>query len=220
MAAKQNKISARERVYNHLRDEMHRGAILPGNAIDLVKVEKTLKISSTPMRDALIRLEAEGFVTIHPRSKVVVNILELDDFDYLYSVMGAIESSLIINGLENYSTEVIARMRRLNREMESAINNQDMQTYDQIHYIFHEVFLEQQHNLFAERIISSIKNRLWDFPRKNFLTGWYHQAIEEHKQIINAIEEKDPAAISHQVKNIHWGYALCKEYIKKEYNLE
>ena len=116
---KEKKISAAERVYNHLRDEMHRGVILPGNAIDLAKVSATLEISSTPLRDALIRLEAEGFVTIYPRSKVLVNVLELADFHYLYSVIGALEYTLVLNGLDRYTKAVIEKMRKLNKEMES-----------------------------------------------------------------------------------------------------
>lgn len=214
------KISASERVYNHLRDNMHRGIILPGAAIDMAKVSSTLKISSTPLRDALIRLEAEGFVTIYPRSKVLVNVLELTDFHYLYTVIGGLEYTLIINGLDRYTPAVIKRMRDLNRQMEAAIDDNNMQVYDQTHFAFHEVFLDIEPNTFARRILKTIKNRLWDFPRKNFLTGWYYQAIEEHEFIIDAIERRDEKNLAHFVKDVHWGFPCCREYIKKEYNLE
>ncbi|MCG8617194.1 MAG: GntR family transcriptional regulator [Desulfobacterales bacterium] len=214
------KISASERVYNHLRDNMHRGIILPGAAIDLSKVSATLKISSTPLRDALIRLEAEGFVTIYPRSKVLVNVLELSDFHYLYTVIGALEYTLILNALDRYTPAVIGKMKQLNREMEAAIDDNNMQAYDQTHFAFHEIFLELEPNTFAQRILKTIKNRLWDFPRKNFLTGWYYQAIEEHDFIIGAIERRDEKNLAHFVKDVHWGYPCCKDFIKKEYNLE
>ena len=111
-------------------------------------------------------------------------------------------------------------MRKLNKEMESAIDDQNMPLYDQTHFAFHEVFLEKEPNIFAERILKTIKNRLWDFPRKNFLRGWYYQAIEAHHLIIDAIERRDEKAIGHMIKNVHWGYPCCKDYIKKEYNLE
>ena len=214
------KVSASERVYNHLRDNMHRGVILPGAAIDMAKVSATLKISSTPLRDALIRLEAEGFVTIYPRSKVLVNVLELSDFHYLYTVIGALEYTLILNGLDRYSPAVIEKMKQLNRKMEAAIDDHNMQEYDRTHFAFHEIFLDIEPNTFAERILKTIKNRLWDFPRKNFLTGWYYQAIEEHDFIIDAIERRDEKGLGHFVKEVHWGYPCCKAFIKKEYNLE
>ncbi len=212
-------MKASDRVYKYLRDEMHQGVILPGNAIDLNKVSDTLKISSTPLRDALIRLEAEGFVTIHPRSKVVVNVLELEDFDYLYAVMGALEYTLILNGLDNYTPKVIEKLRQLNNKMRHAVNEQDLRNYDESHFIFHEVFLEQEPNIFAERILKSVKNRLWDFPRKNFLTNWYQQAIDEHANIIDAIERKDRDGLFHFIRGVHWGFSYNKEHIIKEYNL-
>lgn len=213
-------LSARDRVYQYLMKEMHRGTLLPGNSIELKKIKETLSVSSTPLRDALIRLESEGFVTIHPRSRVVVNTLELDDFPFLYGVIGSLEYTLIVEALDSYTPDVIKQMRDLNASMEQAIRDYNMSLYDEHHYAFHEVFLTQCDNLFARRILSPIKNRLWDFPRRNFLHEWYLKAIKEHENIIHAIEKRDIALISHAIKDVHWGYGISENSIKIEYNLE
>ncbi|MGZ5423970.1 MAG: GntR family transcriptional regulator, partial [Candidatus Aminicenantales bacterium] len=46
---------------------MRRGEILPGSAIDMEETSKKLGVSKTPLRDALLQLETEDFVTILPR---------------------------------------------------------------------------------------------------------------------------------------------------------
>ncbi|KAF1076739.1 GntR family transcriptional regulator [Halodesulfovibrio sp. MK-HDV] len=213
-------LSARDRVYQYLMKEMHRGTLLPGSSIDLKRIKDTLTVSSTPLRDALIKLESEGFVTIHPRSRVTVNTLEIKDFPFLYNVIGGIECTLIIEGLNSYTPDVIAQMRELNAKMKQAITDYKMSLYDEYHYAFHDIFLQQCDNLFARRILTPIKHRLWDFPRRNFLHEWYLKAFDEHEAIIRAIEAKDVSQISHALKDIHWGYELCKNSIKVEYNLE
>ena len=53
---------ARDLVYSYLKKSMQNGDILPGNSLDLNEVSEHLQISRTPLRDALIRLEAEVIV--------------------------------------------------------------------------------------------------------------------------------------------------------------
>ena len=59
--------SLREQVYQYLRTEMFNGRIIPGEYIRLNEMSERLGISKTPLRDAIIQLECERFVTILPR---------------------------------------------------------------------------------------------------------------------------------------------------------
>lgn len=211
--------STRTVVYEYLQNQMHKGLLLPGSVIDIKGISQKLGMSSTPLRDSLIRLEAEGYITIYPRSKVVVNSLELEDFVYLYAMMGTIEHIAIINSLDQYTDEILEHLEDLNRQMEMAVNEGEILLYDKYHYDFHAVFFELAPNLLAERILSPIKNRLWDFPRKNFCRKWYLVAVKEHALIIEALKEKDKGKIYHVVVELHWGYAHNEEFIIKEYNL-
>ena len=111
---KSEPVSSRALVYDYLQRQMKQGALLPGSVLDLKAISRKLGISSTPLRDSLIRLEAEGYLTIHPRSKVVINTLELADFPFLYEIMGGLEYTVIAASMAAYTPEIIARMRRLN----------------------------------------------------------------------------------------------------------
>lgn len=210
--------SGRELVYQYIQKQMKAGTLLPGSVLDLQSISKTLGISNTPLRDSLIRLEAEGYLTIYPRSKVVINTLELKDFPFLYEIMGALEYTTISSSIEEYTPEIIHQMKKMNSKMRNAINSGDMIKYDSIHYEFHGVFFQVSSNIFAERILHPIKNRLWDFPRKNFSIDWYHAAIDEHEWIVESIEKKDISSLMHNIKDLHWGFAHNEVYIKKTYN--
>ena len=211
--------SGRDMVYEHILTQMKHGDLPPGSVLNLKSISQELGVSSTPLRDSLIRLEAEGYLTIHPRSKVVVNRLELEDFPFLYEIMGALEHTLIVSALEAYTPEILRRMRTLNDEMLTALLAGDMVNYDKSHYAFHEVFLQVRPNLFAWRLLKPIKNRLWDFPRKNFERSWYLAAIREHSMIVDAIEARDAEALAHTVRELHWGFAYNEAAIRKVYAL-
>ena len=135
-------VSGRMMVYEYIRQQMREGSLLPGSVLDLLAISHKLGISNTPLRDSLIRLEAEGYLTIYPRSKVVINTLEAEDFPFLYEIMGALEYTIIAGSIDQYTEATIAKMRRLSGDMREAVMSGDMVTYDRLHYLFHSVFFK------------------------------------------------------------------------------
>ena len=57
----------RDQIYAHLRGDIKRGALKPGASINMDNLSKELNISKTPLREALIKLECQGFVEMLPR---------------------------------------------------------------------------------------------------------------------------------------------------------
>ena len=76
--------SLKDQVYDYLRLQLQKGEILPESVINIDVSSKKLGISKTPMRDALLQLEMEGFVTILPRRGVVVNPLTCNDIKHYF----------------------------------------------------------------------------------------------------------------------------------------
>ena len=209
--------SLRDKLYGVLCGKFRSGELLPGSVIDQKQVCTELNISRTPLTNALIRLEAEGIVRIHPRSRVVVNRLEMEDIQYLYEVIGAIEGVLIFKGFSNYTDDILDQMEECNRQMTKHIQNNDLQAYDPLHYRFHQVFVLMARNMFAERILIPIKSRLWDYPKKSFPMQWYLDACTEHQSILDALREKNVDKAVSYLKHIHWDFEFNKNYIQKTY---
>lgn len=64
------------------------------------------------------------------------------------------------------------------------------------------------------------QNRLWDFPRKNFVLDWYLAAVAEHGLIVDAIETRSREKLMHAIKELHWDFHYNERHIRKVYNLE
>lgn len=209
--------SLRRRVYYYLREKMDKGSILPGAAINLNELSKELSISKTPLRDAIIQLEAEGFVTIWPRRGIIVNTLTLDDIKYLYEVIGALEAAMVRSVFDKFSETCLAGMERLNLAMRAALVDDDMTEFSKHHWAFHDIFLELSKNIFAKRIITPIKHRLWEFPRRNFVKEWEMIACNEHQLIIDTIRVGDREKAANIIRETHWGFDYNEKFIRRIY---
>lgn len=211
--------SLRDQVYEILSEKFHKGELLPGSIIDQKKICSDLGISRTPLNNALLRLDAEGIVTIHPRSRVTVNKLEEEDIEHLYGIIGVIEGTLITKGFPKYTSKILDQMDELNRQMELHLQEGDLRAYGLPHYQFHQFFLMMAPNLFAERILRPIKNRLWDFPKKSFSQQWYLDSCIEHTTIVAAIRENDLNKAVSCLKDVHWDFEYNKKHIQAVYYL-
>jgi DNA-binding GntR family transcriptional regulator len=210
--------SLKEQVYEFLRDAMHLGEILPGSVIDMEETSARLGVSKTPLRDALLQLEMEGFVAILPRRKVVVNVLSLADIKNYYEIVGALESTALLRAFDLLSETDIEHMRRLNAEMREAIDRDDFDRYYAKNLAFHEVFLSRCGNENLLKIINNMKRRLYDFPRQEgFVKEWEQASIEEHAALIDLIAARNKEAAAAHIRDVHWSYSVQDKFIARYY---
>jgi DNA-binding GntR family transcriptional regulator len=213
-----NQKSLREQVYDFLREELTRGRLIPGAAVNLNAISQELGISKTPLRDALLQLDTEGFVTISPRRGVFVNRLTLEDIRQCYEIIGALESTVILAVFDSLQPLHIEKMKLLNRELRTSIKKEDFQAYYQQNILFHDVFLELSHNYSLKRIIMPMKQRLYDFPRRGYIKEWEQANCRDHDRLIEAFEIGDRDAAIRVWRDVHWSFEVQEKYIRRFYS--
>jgi DNA-binding GntR family transcriptional regulator len=209
--------SLREQVYDFIREQLTQGKLIPGAAINLNALSDELGISKTPLRDALLQLDTEGFVTISPRRGVFVNRLTLEDIRNCYEIIGALESNVILAVFDGIQPLHIEKMKLLNRELKASIRNEDFQAYYQQNILFHDVFLDMSHNQSLKRIIAPMKRRLYDFPRRGYIKEWELGNCRDHDRLIDAFESGDRDAAIHVWQDVHWSFAAQEKHIRRFY---
>lgn len=215
MNEKLNVLSLREQVYQYLREHMHSGRFLPGSTINIGEIAKRLGISKTPLRDALIQLEVEGFVSILPRRGVLVNELLLQDVKNAYAIAGALEASVIMDRFEFIDAVHIEKMQGLNDRMLADIESGDFSDYYETNLAFHNVYLELSDNMALQRLLLPLKQRLYDFPRKSYVREWEKRNCREHAQFIEMVKAKDRMGAANLMKDVHWSYGVQQEFIRE-----
>ncbi|MBW1787420.1 MAG: GntR family transcriptional regulator [Deltaproteobacteria bacterium] len=211
--------SLRKQIYQYLRRQMHEGDLIPGSTLDLNRISRELGVSKTPLRDALIQLDVEGFVTILPRRGVRVNVLTLDDIENIYEILGALETSVISSVFHKIDAEKLIAMERINADYRRAALAGDTERIYRMNLSFHDAFLSLSGNAQAKRLIELLKQRLYDFPRRAYISKWELKNAADHLLLIEHIRKGDVVSALGVWKDRHWSYAYQETYIRRFYAL-
>lgn len=214
-----NVLSLREQVYQFLRNAIQKGVLLPGTSIKLENLAAELGISKTPLKEAIIQLECEGFVEIQRRHGVHIKKLTYQDIKDHYDIVGALESSVLLEIFDLIGEPQIQQMKASNVEQEHALEAGDYDRYYQLNLDFHDIFLKLSPNITLRRMIMPLKQRLYDFPRRAYWKEWEYRNLEEHVRFIASIEAGDRFEAARIIKEEHWGWRVHEPYITKFYAL-
>ena len=210
--------SLKEQVYDYLREQLRSGEILPGSAINLDDTSRKLGVSRTPLRDALLQLETEGFVTIYPRRGVIVNTLSLQDIKNYYQIIGALESAAVWQAFDKIGENEIRAMDGIIEGMKKAIESDDFDLYYEKNLALHDVYLGACGNENLVRIVRTLKRRLYDFPRqRGFVKEWELASIAEHTELLELLKQKKAAEAAAYIRDVHWSYQVQEKYINEYY---
>lgn len=213
-----NLSSLKDQVYEYLRLQMKIGKLGPGAAIDLKATSEKLGVSKTPMRDALIQLEMEGFVRIMPRRGVVVSILTIQDIKDIYQIVGALESTAIIAAADRLQVPEIRKMEKLNERMRAALARDDFDSYYEENLKFHDIFLGLSGNEMLRNTAAILKKRLYDFPRRiGYVKEWEEASLEEHQQILNLISDRKFLEAADYMRDVHWSFGVQEKFVYMYY---
>ncbi|HDQ92686.1 MAG TPA: GntR family transcriptional regulator [Synergistetes bacterium] len=210
--------SLREQVYEYIRKQLDGGQIRPGAPLNLNEMSERLGISKTPLREALIQLEVEGFVTFYPRKGILVNALTETDIRHAYEIIGALESSVILWNFHRFDEEVIAELEQKNTLMQEALRRDDFEVFYEHNLSFHNAFLSFSDNVSLKKIVMNYKARLYDFPRrKGFVKEWEVRSTGEHKRFIELIKMNDARGAAEYFRDVHWSFEVQKPFIDHYY---
>jgi DNA-binding GntR family transcriptional regulator len=210
--------SLKEQVYDYLRYQLRFGTLKPGSPINTEETAAKLGVSRTPLRDALIQLAMEDFVSIIPRRGVVVRPLTLRDIAEYYQIIGALEGMAVLLSFLRIGPAAITEMCGHIAEMKKALENDDFDGYYRMNLRFHDTYLEACRNLKLVRIVNTLKSRLYDFPRKKeFVKEWELRSVREHERFVELLAEGKVGEAAEYVRDVHWSYGVQEPYIRKYY---
>jgi len=195
----------RTQVYEYLRDQLQLGGLRPGDSINVKRLIEELGVSRTPLREALLLLQANGFVTILPQRGIIINDLTSQEVQYIYEILGGLESGLIISVFEKIGKEEIERMKSINEEMLLALSSDKFDYYER-NLSFHNVFIGLSENQQLVNLIETLKQRLYDFPRKEYGDQWKKINYEEHLKFVGFLENNQAKGAAEYLRDVHWHF--------------
>lgn len=211
--------SLSDQVYMLLHDAIVSGRLRPGERILEKKLAHDLKMSRTPVREALLRLQAEGTVICKSRSSYKVRAISVGDVREIYETLGILESAAVGQVGSRITSADIALLKRYNRKMAAAVVRGDFQRFGFWNRNFHDVFLFKLANHTLREVCDAMRARLFTFPvRHHALRGYLQKSVREHREIIRLARGKDSRGLRQYFQRIHWSYEKDRPYIEAAFD--
>jgi DNA-binding GntR family transcriptional regulator len=175
----------------------------PGMFVSMNLIMKNLGISRTPLRDALLQLQTEGFVTFLPQRGIRINELSQQDIEDMYEMLGALDSRVLLSVFDKVSPSEIDKMKKLNQEMLENISGTRFYRYWDLNTEFHNVYISLSSNVPVLNQINIIRQRLFEFGKKDWRRKMREMNYSEHLTLIELIEKSKAIEAADFMRDVH-----------------
>lgn len=186
----------RETVCEALRDAIRRGILEPGERLMEVQLAEELGISRTPVREAIRKLEQEGYVIMLPRRGTYVSSVSVHDVKEIFEIRTALESLAAVLATLRIEPDELEKLRALLTEIEGHIERKDsMEKIVETDIKFHGLLYQVSRN---DRLVAIISNLMEQLARFRTLSmsypGRLQETLKEHRAMVEAIAAGDEDA--------------------------
>lgn len=180
--------SLRERVYRHLEESFCAGRIRNGELLDQDALCRQLGVSRTPLRDALIRLEAEGFVTIAPRKGVFITPVSDAFVKSACQIIGALESESLRSSFHKITARMIRQLEESVARQEELLLHDRFREYRVENERFHDMLFCLSGNRLMLSLISRLRCRLNMVSEHPLSHEQARAAMADHRRVVESIK--------------------------------
>ncbi len=194
-------VSLTKQAYQTLKERIMRLQLRPGELLMVQPLAKDMGLSRTPVREALIRLERDGFVEEAEGKKFRVSELSLTDIIEIHEIRELIELHTVRNAALNCGADQLTELSVFTALMEEAVAKNDHIAFFQQDMAFHARLVNYCGNQTLENLVFQLNEKIQRI--RHLTTFVYHRledTIGEHEAIVNSIEKGDSERAAQAMK--------------------
>jgi len=171
------------------------GELEPGDAIDDAALASQHKVSRTPVREALLQLQAQGILSSTPRGGYIVAKMNLQQLLSLWELLAELEGIAVRLACERMTNEEIKALVKQHRSSQKLAKADDMEGWQEANLKFHEIIYEGARNPFLRQEVMRIRSRTGAYRRHAFgALGRITASYAQHEKILDALDKRDATA--------------------------
>jgi DNA-binding GntR family transcriptional regulator len=175
--------------YERLLDMILRGTLATGTLLQEQALADELQISRTPVRAALLKLEAEGLLKRHAGRLLIVREMLVREYIEILRVRVVLESEAIGKASQRISREELSNLRQVFQTLMSG-SHPDVETQTRADDRLHGMIVNSCDNAVLADIVQNLRRRTRIFNLKS-LPERFIPGCMEHLEIVSALERRD-----------------------------
>ena len=194
-----------EQAYTVLRERIVNGVYVPGYRLVIDALARELGVSAVPIREAIRRLEAEGWVAYRPNTGAQVASIDVHQYEAEIATLAVLEGYATALAAPHLSDEDLTHVRAINARMQQALSAADILAFTQLNKEFHFFLYDRCPNEYVIDLLRQTWERLEVRSHTDFnyipQRGW--TSIEEHTHLLDLIEQHAPTSEIEQMVREH-----------------
>ncbi len=187
-----NRRPLHEEAVDRVRDLIVQGILPPGGRLNERELCEQLRISRTPLREAIKMLATEGLVELLPNRGAVVSLIDRERLAEALHVMGALEGLAGELACRNATAAQIGEIRALHEDMVAMHARGDLAGYFRHNQAIHLKIIEASRNA---TLANTYRQLNANVRRARYMANLSRErwdaAVREHEQILAALEARD-----------------------------
>jgi DNA-binding GntR family transcriptional regulator len=190
------RVAAKDRAHEYVKAQVLTGAFPGGELISEGEVAAALGMSRTPVREAFLRLEAEGLLRLYPQRGALVVPVSSEESRAVIEARLVLEQFAAGKVIGRGPTACAAAFERLSVELQrqrDAVAKPDWQGFSDADRAFHNVTLEESGNRILSNFYSSLRDRQTRMTRESVIHDRHRitTILDEHRLIAEALRDGD-----------------------------
>lgn len=177
-------------IYKALQQDIISMQLRPGETMDEVSLSQRFNVSRAPVREAIIRLNGEGLVTIFPNRSAIVSNIDLQSLPPYLDALELIQRTVSRLAAENRSDAQLEEIRAFESIFAQARQQQDLDGLLTANYDFHMAIAEAGGNPYFTSLYGRLLNEGKRLTRVHYTHDTTLQ-VDEHEMMIAAIARRD-----------------------------
>ena len=214
------RLSARviDLIINRIADETYS----PGTKIVLKEIAAKLKISLSPVRDAIEQLDQDGWLERIPQSGTYIRQITLTDIEEIYELRGMLEAEAMKVAVERITPQGLAGLRNTVKALRKAATANSIKDYEESDTQFHKQIVEAAANKSLTKVHGSVLRKTRSFFIALKATSHGQQGIRDledsavsHERILIALSSGQAQPAEQLIRNhidvaCEWNKAMAK----------
>ncbi|TCK93488.1 GntR family transcriptional regulator [Natranaerovirga hydrolytica] len=210
--------SVSEYVYEVIKNNIVSFNVKPGERISENEISERLDVSRTPVRETFIKLAQEDLVYVLPQRGTYVSYIDLDQVEEARFIRESLEKSVIELATQTFSETGIMLLEQNLEKQRNKIKNKAYGGFLELDEEFHRLIFKECKKERTWSVIQQVNSQYKRVRVLSFIANInWEQTIDQHKNIIKAIKNKDNN-LAQKVMKEHLNKLIIEKIeLKKQY---